>query len=88
MSTAFHRKSSEEILEQQISDLKRQLSDRDGMVDQLCEDLRRLREENKAANEIVSIIISQMFTKSILFFSMNNNLKINSILLLTGHLDA
>ena len=88
MCTAFHRKSSEEILEQQISDLKRQLSDRDGMVDQLCEDLRRLREENKAANEIVSIIISQMFTKSILFFLMNNKLKINSILLLTGLLDA
>ena len=51
----YYRRSSEEILEEHIKDLKQQLSQRDDIIDQLREDIHRLKLDTQASFDKVSI---------------------------------
>ena len=49
------RKSSEEILEGHIHDLRKQITQRDDMIDKLRSDIYQLKEEHKSSVEQVML---------------------------------
>ena len=51
----FPRRSSEEILEDHIRDLKQQVSQRDSLVDRLRADILRLKEDHKNSLDEVGV---------------------------------
>ena len=61
----FYRKSTEEILENHVRDLKLQLSKREEIIDKLRDDMKKLEREKDAVEQRVGgmIILFSIFSK-------------------------